>query len=169
MPGTASKSLLLLYTCISISQAIYIYEMGLSASVNKVNHILQLVMAFSAVIIMLLMPLRDPEMSNDQISPVSALPSSQLRSPEDNLTVWQFLTVSWMSPLIALGRKRQLNDEDVWALGYEFQHGRLHENFRGLRGSVMQRLLVANGIDLILLALLGVVDLFASRYLPRGA
>lgn len=142
-------------------------EIDPSASIYKTNQILQLVMALGAVVLVLFMPLRDTELLNDEISPVFASPSFELRSPEDNLTLLQFLTVSWMSPLISLGRNRQLNDEDVWALGYEFQHRRLHENFRELRGSVMKRLLVANGIDLILLALLGIVDLLASMYYPR--
>ena len=75
------------------------------------------------------------------------------------------MTVSWMSPLINLGRKRQLNEEDVWSLGYEFQHKRLHEQFRELKGSVVKRLLKANGLDLILLSSLSVVSSLASTRL----
>jgi len=72
-----------------------------------------------------------------------------------------------MSPLIALGKKRQLHGEDVWDLGYEFKHKRLHENFRELRGSVIKRLLVANAIDLILVSLLEALSLFASMAYVR--
>lgn len=76
--------------------------------------------------------------------------------------LWQFMTVSWMSPLITLGSSRQLNDEDVWSLSFEFQHKTLHEKFRELKGSVVRRLLTANGIDLIIISSLAVVSSLAS-------
>lgn len=115
------------------------------------------------MLIILCMPLRDPLLPKDDISSAFAPPTFDLRSPEDKLTLWQFLTVTWMTPLISVGSKRQLNDEDVWFLGYEFQHSHLHERFRELQGSVVRRLIEANGVDLILLTIFGIVDLVASR------
>lgn len=76
------------------------------------------------------------------------------------------MTVSWMKPLIELGNKRQLNDEDVWSLGYEFKHRMLHDRFRELRGSVLRRLLVANGVDLMIMSVLAVLELVASGSSP---
>ncbi|KAK6401580.1 hypothetical protein LTR95_019171, partial [Oleoguttula sp. CCFEE 5521] len=78
------------------------------------------------------------------------------------MTLWQFMSVSWMTPLISTGSKRQLEDADVWQLGFEFQHRRLHDQFRRLRGTVMQRLLQANGIDLVIITLLGIFETTAS-------
>lgn len=67
-----------------------------------------------------------------------------------------------MSPLISLGFARQLNEEDVWSLGFEFQHRRLHDKFREMKGSVVRRLLAANGIDLVFISVLGILESLAS-------
>src|SRR5262245_2859448 len=53
--------------------------------------------AFMSIFIMLLMPCRSDDLPNDEISEVGTAPTCTLRSPEDNLRMWQFLTVSWMS------------------------------------------------------------------------
>ncbi|KAL8825840.1 MAG: hypothetical protein Q9191_004169 [Dirinaria sp. TL-2023a] len=108
------------------------------------------------------MPLRNPTWPNHQISPANEKPSSDLRSPEDNLTLWQFMTVSWMSPLIRTGYSRQLNDDDVWSLGYEFQHDLLHNQFADLGGSVTKRLLVANSQDIVINFVLAVIETVAN-------
>ena len=109
------------------------------------------------------MPLRDVKLPNSGISPAFDTPTHQLRSPEDNLTLLQFMTVSWMSPLISLGSARQLNDEDVWCLSLEFQHRLLHDRFRELKGSVVKRLLAANGLDITIIATLSIIESAASR------
>ena len=119
--------------------------------------------ALCLVIVGLRMPLRNPAWPTHQISPANEKPSSGLRSPEDNLTPWQFMTVSWMSPLIGTGYARQLNDDDVWSLGYEFQHNLLHNQFADLEGSVTKRLLVANGQDIVINFVLAVVESVASK------
>lgn len=120
---------------------------------------------FSLVIVGIIfcMPLRDHKLPKFGISPAFDSPTHQLRSPEDNLTLWQFMTVSWMSPLISLGSARQLNDEDVWSLSLEFQHRFLHDKFRELKGSVARRLVAANGLDLMLISILSILESFSSR------
>ncbi|KAJ5174294.1 uncharacterized protein N7482_000171 [Penicillium canariense] len=100
------------------------------------------------------------------ISAVGQPPCSDFRSPEDNLRLWQFLTVSWMAPLISLGRKRQLNEQDVWQLGFEFQHSRLHEKFRRIRGSVLRRVLKANGLDVLIISGIATVQMFCDFSTP---
>ena len=123
---------------------------------------LGLLIGLLAVAVILCMPLRNPGLSNDGISTPFGHPTSQLRSPEDNLTLWQFMTFSWMTPLISLGSARQLNDEDVWSLGFEFQHSILHDSFSKLKGSVVRRLIAANGLDLVIIAILAVSESLAS-------
>ena len=78
------------------------------------------------------------------------------------MTLWQFMSVAWMAPLISLGKRKQLNDEDVWLLPYEFQHNRLHYLFRDVQGSVIKRLLKVNGLDLVVTTLLGILESVAS-------
>jgi ABC-type multidrug transport system fused ATPase/permease subunit len=99
------------------------------------------------------MRLRDPALPVSGISGVGDAPTSDLRSPEDNLRLWQFLSVSWMFPMIRIGKTKTLNEEDVWFLAYEFQHRRLYEKFSTLSGTVVRRLLKANGLDICILTL----------------
>ena len=122
--------------------------------------------ALAAGFTILLMPFRQPSIPTTDISAVGKAPSSDFRSPEDNLRLWQFLTVSWMAPLISLGRKRQLNEPDVWLLGFEFQHRRLHERFRCIRGSVLSRVLKANGLDVMIISTIATLQMLCGWYFP---
>ena len=123
-----------------------------------------LILAVLATITILNMPLRSPASPSSEICGPYEVPTHDLRSPEDNLTPWQFMTVSWMSSLISIGSARQLNEEDVWSLAFEFQHKALHETFRTLQGSVVRRLLAANGLDLIIIGSLAILECAASKY-----
>jgi hypothetical protein len=120
--------------------------------------------AIGATLTILLMPLRNSSLPSSDICKVGDIPTSQLRSPEDDLRLWQFLSVSWMAPMITIGKDRQLHDEDVWFLGYEFQHKRLHETFRLLKGTVIRRLLQANGIDIAILIITSTVATACGEY-----
>jgi hypothetical protein len=161
-PITAPLALLALYTSIFITQAITFVDGQSGLNVKDLPSILTLISALVAVGVILVMPLRHPYLPKNQISPAFGPPTSELRSPEDDLTVWQFMTVSWMAPLMSIGNKRQLNDEDVWQLGYEFQHRMLHDTFRELKGSVLGRLFKANGLDLVIISGLSMFELVAS-------
>lgn len=108
------------------------------------------------------MPMRDPIASCHAICSPFAAPTSALRSPEDNLTLWHWMSVSWMAPTVKTGCQRQLDDEDVWKLPLEFQHDRLHRLFRDVKGSVLVRLLKANAPDLILTTGLGILESFCT-------
>lgn len=162
-PDTAPKALLLLYISILIAHSIILFDAIIDLTPQTIPFILVLVAAIGAIAIILNMPLRQTSMPNEKISPAFSPPTSALRSPEDNLTMWQYMTVSWMSPLIRLGRERQLNDEDVWGLGYEFQHRLLHDSFRELKGTVLSRLIQANALDLGIISVLAIIELFASK------
>lgn len=125
-----------------------------------------LALSILSVIVILMMPLRDPSLPSNAISKPFTDATSSLRSPEDNMTLWQFMTVSWMTPLIRKGFRSQLEDDDVWQLGLEFQHQGLHEKFRRLKGTVMRRLLKANGIDLVIITLLGILETILGFAVP---
>ena len=125
-------------------------------------------MSVFALAVILQMPIRDARLETGDISKPFTQPTSSLRSPEDDLNFWQWMTVMWMRPLMALGSSRKLNDEDVWLLPYEFQHTRLHLLFRELQGSVLRRLIRANGLDLIITSFLGILESFASMRLSKS-
>lgn len=169
-PKTAPKGLLVLFASILITQAIVLVDDRHGIYLSDNPAVLSVATAFISIVTILVMPLRDPERPNDEISPPFSEPTRDLRTPEDNITLWQFMTVSWMKPLIKLGNERQLNNEDVWDLGYEFKHRTLHDTFRELKGSVLRRLLDANGLDLLIMSLLSVIELTASLFFhPRTA
>jgi hypothetical protein len=121
-------------------------------------------MAILGIITILNMPFRDPMMPNDDISAIYTAPTVKLRTPEDNLTPWQYMTVAWMGPMVQEGYKRQLDDEDVWDLPWEFKHARLHRTFRELPGSVTRRVFTANGMDLIRTTTMSFIRLGSSEF-----
>lgn len=130
---------------------------------EDIASVLTPVAALMGLVTVLNMPMRDPMLLSDGISPVYSTPTVKLRTPEDNLTPWQYMTVAWMAPLIHEGYKRQLDDEDVWDLPWEFKHARLHRTFRKLSGSVTRRIFVANGMDVIRTTIMNLVRLAASE------
>jgi len=167
-PRTASICLLLDLSCIAAA-GVALFSYVFSDDTFGRNAILTLSSTGLAIITLatiVSMPLRDPALSRAEISHPFTPPTSALRSPEDNMTLFQWMTVSWLAPLIKIGNKRQLHDEDVWMLGYEFQHRQLHDAFRELQGSVVRRLLAANWIDLVLLTLLAVLELVTNYSAP---
>lgn len=163
-PTVASKSLLLLYVSFAVSSAaklILSHQVSVGVwRLSLANLCISVIAAFSIIA----MPMRNPVLSKEGIASKSA--TNKLRSPEDNLSLWKFMSVAWMSPLIQKGSREQLHDEDVWKLPYEFQHGRLHLLFRDIQGSILKRLLHANGLDLIIISFLGVLETLADLSIP---
>ncbi|TVY88501.1 ATP-dependent bile acid permease, partial [Lachnellula willkommii] len=165
-PAKTPKALLVLYTSIFATQAIVLIDKFFSTSREDIPSILAFITSLIAILTILHMPLRDSSLPHTTISPAFGPPTDKLRSPEDDLTLWQFMSISWMKPLINLGNARQLNDEDVWSLSYEFQHRILHDRFRELKGSVLRRLVEANGLDLVIISVLSILELFANFSAP---
>lgn len=124
--------------------------------------ILEMAVPLAAIIFILNMPMRDPELSDQDICSPHQTPTSQLRSPEDNFTLWNWMSVGWMAPIVKTGCQRQLHDEDVWKLPLEFQHDRLHRLFRDVKGSVVVRIVKANAPDLIITTCLGILESLCS-------
>ncbi|KAI3343048.1 ABC transporter [Ustulina deusta] len=166
LPKRTPKTLLGLY--------VISFVCGLVALVAKFNerhevHSLQAVVLgieLAVLLVILVMPMRDPGLDNAGIAGTKDPPTSELRSPEDNLSLLQFMTISWLSPLMSRGYRNQLNDEDVWALPYEFQHKQLHILFRELKDPVWVRLVLANGLDLFIISALGILEAAANLSAP---
>lgn len=157
-PRTASLSLLFLFASIVLAEVAIILSVP-----GGVNLAFGPLLAFAGIVVIINMPLRDPSLPNEDISPVYGAPTVLLRTPEDNLTPFQYMTVSWMGPLIRKGITRKMDDEDVWDLGWEFKHARLHEAFRKLEGSVTRRIFMANGMDALRTTSLNLLRLCASK------
>ncbi|PYH95291.1 hypothetical protein BO71DRAFT_449438 [Aspergillus ellipticus CBS 707.79] len=139
---------------------------GIYAELGLLTHYVAAGAALIGCVIILMMPFRGPGLPCMDIGAVGQEPSSKYRSPEDNLRLWQFLGVSWMAPLISVGKGRQLQEDDVWLLGFEFQHRKLHDAFRKLKGSVLGRLLQANGIDVLIITTIALVQMTCDFSTP---
>ncbi|EJT69790.1 multidrug resistance-associated protein 6 [Gaeumannomyces tritici R3-111a-1] len=164
-PQTAPGGVFLIQSGLLLTQlALLLGVPSLAASWDSlILFLITVFITLGSVVIILMMPLRDPRMpGTGEVAVVNQEPTSTLRSPEDNFTVWDWMTVSWMSKLIAIGYRRQVQPEDVWLLPYEFQHRRLHLLFRQIRGSVIGRILSANAPDLIIISVLGIFESTAS-------
>jgi hypothetical protein len=119
--------------------------------------------AVVCIAIVLLMPFRPISPGSGTISVAGTTPTDTERSPEDGLRLWQFLTTSWIEPVLKIGKVRQLEKEDVWKLGYAFQNGRIAAAFRQVQSSTMlRRLLKANAVDCCILIPLTLIILFCG-------
>ncbi|RKK22225.1 hypothetical protein BFJ65_g4830 [Fusarium oxysporum f. sp. cepae] len=151
-PVQAPKLLMLQYFLMMATtltlRAIYY----LSFKVNSINpfEIGHLTLEILAILVIMNMPLRNPFWGSSNIGNAKAAPSNHVRSPEDNLTLFQFWTMRWVNPLSKIAQKREIAIEDVWQLPYEFQHWRLHQVFRTLKGKLLPCLIEANGLDLLI-------------------
>lgn len=168
-PRRTPKTLLAVFAAILFCELTTLAaEYGGGKSVSAIRGVV-VVTVFAAIVLILRMPMRDPALPDPRTENIAKLhspPDSKFRSPEDNLTLWQFMTVSWMKPLINRGHEKQMNNDDVWTLPYEFQHARLHALFRDLQGSLIKRLLIANGSDLMIVVLLGIIEAVTKLSLP---
>ncbi|KKK17121.1 ABC transporter [Aspergillus rambellii] len=165
-PRSSPLLFLAFYVAESIVEIAYIVNGDVYAVSSIFTYYVAAGTALLGVAVILAMPLRQVALPTFDISTVGQAPNSDHRSPEDNLRLWQFFTVSWMAPLLAVGKSRQLNESDVWFLGFEFQHQRLHEKFRQLHGSVLRRLLQANGIDLLIISTIAIVHMLCEFSTP---
>ncbi|KAI1846754.1 hypothetical protein JX266_007327 [Neoarthrinium moseri] len=161
-PRKTPKTVLTILGGAGLGIIFHLYATYNTSQEVNILHIGQLCVAFGAITIILSMPMRDPDLPTDGIAGPHDAATHELRSPEDRLSLWQFMTVSWMAPLMRAGSSKKLNDEDVWLLPYEFQHSRLHVLFRDLQGSLIWRLMLANGLDLIITTSLGILETAAN-------
>lgn len=167
-PRSSPTSLLAFFITAFVVELSLLLSFMTYSMLRLVCHYITLSAAALACIIICLMPMRAPNLPCIDIAAVGQQPSNHFCSPEDNLRLWQFLTVIWMAPLISIGRKRQLHEDDVWFLGFEFQHRRLHDKFRRLRGSVINRLLQANGIDIFIITVISIVQMLCGKFFRHG-
>ena len=158
---------LALFVVVWVAQCIFLIKTW-RESFRLEQHLItgSVVSCLIGIIVTINMPMRDPRWSRSDISKPFSEPTDKYRSPEDNLTFWQWMTVSWVAPMLKRARMRQLNEDDVWQLPYEFQHTHLHNKFRQLNGSVFRRIMVANWIDLVILTLLELGELITNYAEP---
>ena len=57
------------------------------------------------------------------------IPTSDLTMPEDNLSLWSWMTVSYVAPIFKVATKRTLNEPDVWSLSPYFTHKNIFSKY----------------------------------------
>ncbi|QRW04429.1 ABC transporter [Ceratobasidium sp. AG-Ba] len=88
-------------------------------------------------------------------------------SLEDQCTLWDWVSFTWVSPLISIGVQRPLEEKDVWQLSQTMQTRVLMKKFCEMKqSSLLRRLAVANAKDLFLDAVLSVVVTFTNYSAP---
>ncbi|OJA13396.1 hypothetical protein AZE42_08993 [Rhizopogon vesiculosus] len=89
-------------------------------------------------------------------------------SPEDYVTMWEWITFSWVYPLIKRGSVMTMNEDDVWDLSLNQQSRPVFTRFSDIiRSSLLRRLWAANSMDLILdfcLTFVSVIFNYASPF-----
>ncbi|KAJ3895149.1 pleiotropic drug resistance ABC transporter [Lentinula edodes] len=100
------------------------------------------------------LPLRDTP-PGERIASKNDIPSVNMTCPEDNVTLWSWLTFSFVEPIFTVANEGTLNEGDVWSLSPYFKHKNLFNKYLGYQEkypthSLLRFLLVSNSLDLIL-------------------
>jgi hypothetical protein len=146
-PNTVPYPLLLIYIASLVSACGTFYNSGAAQQSDTSYLSLQLGNALLSAIgiaVILNMPLdSNGEPRADEEGRPPAL--------DDYVTLFQWLTFTWMSPFISIGVSRAVEEADVWQLSRLLQSRILMAKFRKFnRKTLIARLLGANAFDLFL-------------------
>jgi ABC-type multidrug transport system fused ATPase/permease subunit len=164
LPVQTPKLLLMQYLLMTATTLVLHAMQYLSFKANSLDFFQagHLTLTLLAIVVIGNMPLRNPFWGALDIGNARVAPSNRVRSPEDNLTLFQFWTMRWVNPLSKIASKREIAVEDVWQLPYEFQHWRLYMAFRTLKGKLLPCLIEANGLDLFIGTFAGILERVAE-------
>ena len=88
-------------------------------------------------------------------------------APDDRVTLFSWLSFSWIDAFIRFGNTQELEPEDLPDLSPTMQTAYLFERFRQLQGSsLLGRIFWANKLDLALDALLTLVSVVLNYASP---
>ncbi|KAG9074965.1 hypothetical protein FRC06_010351, partial [Ceratobasidium sp. 370] len=137
---TPYYDLLVLYGCHFLAACVALYELG-PGNIVPVVDVLVTVPGMSAILTMPLCVSGKPEVDAE----------GRLPALEDFCTLLEWVTFSWVSPLISIGATKALEEKDVWQLSREMRTRVLMRQFLQLkRSSLLRRLLAANARDMFL-------------------
>ncbi|PWN18685.1 hypothetical protein BCV69DRAFT_291227 [Microstroma glucosiphilum] len=136
----------------------------LSAIFTQLSGLTQLAsfaLTMIALTIIVSMPLADPH--KDQSVDALGRPSAA----EDECTLWEWMTFSWMTPLISVAVQRTLEKGDVWQLSKGCRSSLLLRKFKEFKASSLAwQIIKANKHDVVLDAVLTLVSSFLSYASP---
>ncbi|KAL1739961.1 hypothetical protein HDZ31DRAFT_20024, partial [Schizophyllum fasciatum] len=108
---------------------------------------------------------------NEDVARPHDTPTACQTVPEDDVTLWQWFTFSFVEPIFGVSDKRTLQAADVWNLSPYFQHKNLFNKYleyvtKHPDHSLLRFLLASNSLDLILDLLLSSWTVFVGFVPP---
>ncbi|CAE7216653.1 unnamed protein product, partial [Rhizoctonia solani] len=141
-----------LAACVALYEASTSTTGNIGFSTERVGQVLNSLLTIVGLVAIVNMPLTitgEPEADEDGLLPAL----------EDYCTLWQWMTFTWVSPIITLGASRPLEEKDMWQLSKSMRTRTLMRKFLQVhRSSLLRRILVANAMDLFLDASLTVIS-----------
>ncbi|CAE6396795.1 unnamed protein product [Rhizoctonia solani] len=163
---TAYYDLFSIYLSHFLAACVALYEVSSSTtgsvgfSTERIAHVLNSLLTFVGLVVIVNMPLSlsgNPEVDEDGLLPAL----------EDHCTLWQWMTFTWVSPIISLGASRPLEEKDLWQLSRSMRTRTLMRKFLQVqRSSLLRRILVANAMDLFLDGSLSVISTLMNFSAP---
>ncbi|KAH7334355.1 hypothetical protein B0J17DRAFT_770708 [Rhizoctonia solani] len=163
---TAYYDLFSIYLSHFLAACVALYEASSSAtgsvgfSTERIAYVLNSLLTFVGLVLIVNMPLSlsgMPEVDEDGLLPAL----------EDHCTLWQWMTFTWVSPIISLGATRPLEEKDLWQLSRSMRTRTLMRKFLQVqRSSLLRRILVANAMDLFLDGSLSVISTLMNFSAP---
>ncbi|KAF8594789.1 hypothetical protein BDV93DRAFT_501773 [Ceratobasidium sp. AG-I] len=163
---TPYYDLFTLYLSYFLAALVTLYEASTSSTgdigftCGRLARVFDVFITFMGLVAIVNMPLSaigQPEVAEDGLLP----------SLEDHCTLWQWMTFTWISPLISLGALRPLEEKDMWQLSKVMRSRVLmHKFLQVKRSSLLRRVLAANAMDLFLDASLTVISTLMNFSAP---
>ncbi|KAG8762089.1 hypothetical protein FRC11_011215 [Ceratobasidium sp. 423] len=149
-----------LAACVALYEASSLATGSIGFSTGRLGHGLNSLLTFVGLVVIVNMPLSitgKPEVDEDGLLPAL----------EDHCTLWQWMTFTWVSPIISLGASRPLEEKDLWQLSRSMRTRVLMRKFLQVqRSSLLRRILVANAMDLFLDGSLTVISTLMNFSAP---
>ncbi|KAK4048522.1 hypothetical protein OIV83_004690 [Microbotryomycetes sp. JL201] len=121
------------------------------------------VILISALSVTLLFRLSPHEPVADVLDPVAEVKDDKdiitMRSPEENVTLGEWIVFSWVAPIIKRGQQHKLGYADVWQLPNTMSARDVRKHLRSLRSKrLIPRIIYNNSLDLTLSLSLGLLS-----------
>ncbi|CAE6492879.1 unnamed protein product, partial [Rhizoctonia solani] len=147
---TPYYDLLLLYFSQFVSACVSVYEGSVTGTPGDgfpwghIGRVFDTFLTLGGISIIVNMPLES--FGDPTVDPEGRLPAL-----EDHCTLLQWITFSWVSPLVALGARQPLGEKDMWQLSRFMRTRVLMKQFSPLkRSSLLRKILAANARDMFL-------------------
>ena len=158
-PTTAPSSLLLFYVFEIVAMLSRVIPWTSPLALSVILQLLIVACCFSSIITILCMPIQPLSSAPDQIND-PGYGKSENTTPEDTVRLFQYFAISWVWPLLVVGKQRQLQKEDIWTIRSEIRTNRLAAVYASLRQStVFRKLLHANALDVCTLSAITCIQL----------